>query len=298
MATLEASRDRYAQRLELSDALAEVGDRTWAGIDRSDITGSWRELNPHLMLAVSGAQLAAAQGSDSYVDAALSEQGIDADPEARVVPRRLAGIASDGRTLDTLLDQPRITTLTAIQGGVSPDLALATGWVDLERILRTQVADAGRVSDGIAVTARPRVGYVRMLSGKSCGRCAILAGKWFAHNQGFLRHPRCDCIHCPSVENVAGDLATDPKRYFNSLTDAEQNDRFGKANAQAIRDGADPARVVNAGRKGGIYTTADGRQATRERGRGIVRITPEEIYRIAPDRATSLDLLRLHGYIT
>ncbi|TDE02844.1 hypothetical protein [Jiangella asiatica] len=290
MATLSRSRERYAQRQRLSNAVAAEGRRTWRQLDARDVTGSWRSLVPQLLITLSGAQLAAAQGSDEYVGAALAEQGIQADPIAEVVPRRLAGRASDGRQLDSLLDEPRITTLTALSRGATVPRALASGWAELEMILRTQIADAGRVADGLSTFARPGVGYVRMVQGKTCGRCAALAGKWFRSNQGFRRHPRCDCVHIPSRENVAGDLTTSPRRYFDSLDQADQNRLFGKANARAIRDGADPIPVMNASmRHGGVYTTASGR-------RGVSPV-PEQIYQQAENRADAIRQLRLYGYI-
>jgi len=273
-------------------------------VDPGDITGTWRPLAVRLEPVVSGAQLAAANGADEYVAAALAAQGIDAPVEGRVVPRRLAGQASDGRNLSSLLDQPRRLTLASIASGHAAERALASGWVELEMILRTQVADAGRVADGLSVVTRPRVGYVRMINPGACGRCAILAGRFYRYNRGFLRHPNCMCVHIPSQESESQDARLDPREYFDSLPRSEQNRLFGAANARAIRDGADPARVINAtSRRGAVYTTADGRKATREgtrRGteRGTVRLVPEEIYRIAPNRAEAINLLRLHGYIT
>ena len=84
------------------------------------------------------------------------------------------------------------------------------------------------------------------------------------------------------------------------MDEAEQDRVFGKAGAQAIRDGADIARVVNARR--GMYTAGGlrlTREATTRRGIGRpVRLMPEEIYRQANgNRGEALRLLRLHGYI-
>lgn len=292
-ATLLASRSRYARRQEISDAIADVGQSAWGRINLADITGTWLDQVPGLAVAFSGAQYAAATGSDDYVAAALGEQNIEVEPQAVVIPQSLAGRSADGRTLASLLDEPRIATLVALKAGAAPQRALAVGWVSLERLLRTEVADAGRVSDGLATTVRPRVGYVRMIQGKTCGRCAILAGKWFRSNQGFQRHPRCDCIHIPSRENVAGDLRTNPRTYFDSLAPEDQNQLFGKANAQAIRDGSDPIPVMNASmRNGGITTVGiGGRRVT------VAKPTPSQIYETSRDRAQTLDLLRLHGYI-
>src|SRR5690606_41067797 len=95
----------------------------------------------------------------------------------------------------------------------------------LERIAATQVADAGRVATGLGVVARPGIGYVRMLQPPSCSRCAILAGRIYRRNAGFLRHPLCDCIHIPTTEAAGRDLTTDPRAYFDSLT-KEQQDRI------------------------------------------------------------------------
>lgn len=83
------------------------------------------------------------------------------------------------------------------------------------------------------------------------------------------------------------------------MTREEQAKAFTVAGAEAIRSGADPARVVNARR--GMYE-AGGRLLTREATtrRGIgrpIRLMPEQIYRDARDRSETLRLLRLHGYI-
>jgi hypothetical protein len=140
-----------------------------------------------------------------------------------------------------------------------------------------------------------------MVVGGTCDRCLILAGRVYRWNAGFQRHPRCDCRHIPATEDVAGDLTTDPKAAFEAMPAAEQERVFGKAGAEAIRDGADMARVVNARR--GMYT-AGGRLFTREattrRGTGRrVRLMPEQIYREAEgNRGEAIRLLRLHGYIT
>jgi hypothetical protein len=57
----------------------------------------------------------------------------------------------------------------------------------------------------------------------------------------------CDCVHFPAAEYVP-DATTDPQQYFDSLTEPQQDAAFTKAGAQAIRDGADIAQVVNARR--------------------------------------------------
>src|SRR5699024_4678625 len=164
-----------------------------------------------------------------------------------------------------------------------------------------------RQAAGVDIVARPQVGYVRMLNPPSCSRCAILAGKWFRWNAGFLRHPNCDCVHVPST---AGSLAAaksegliaDQYEYFNSLSESEQDDVFGKADAQAIRDGADMNQVVNAHRgmtRNGNFTSEGTLRgwASQNLKTGQKRMTPELIYNMAGSREEALELLRHHGYL-
>src|SRR5665647_1979159 len=82
----------------------------------------------------------------------------------------------------------------------------------------------------------------------TCSRCVVLAGKWYRKNQGFARHPGCDCRHIPSSESVAGDLTVSPQAYFDSLSKAEQDRIFTNAGAEAIRNDANIGQVVNARR--------------------------------------------------
>lgn len=219
--------------------------RLWGQVDPDDIRASWAGLSTEAFALVSVGQMAAAAGADAYMDAAWAESHPVA-PVAlgSVQPRALAGVASDGRNLRSLLQQPAISALTQIGRGATPAQALVSAGNSLAIITGTQVADAGRAAEAVAMTARPRIsGYIRVLSTPSCSRCAILAGKWFRYNEGFLRHPRCDCRHMPADEPT-GPL-TAPWDYFESLTKAQQDRYFGKDDAAAIRDGADLIRLVN-----------------------------------------------------
>jgi hypothetical protein len=155
-------------------------------------------------------------------------------------------------------------------------------------------------------------GYVRMVSGSACSRCIILAGRFYRWSSGFERHPRCQCTNIPAVENRAGDLRTDPHAFFDHLTREQQDRRFGVADAQAIREGADINQVVNA-RRGLYQTKVFGRdvQATTEGmgRRGLagqrlagstkgLRLTVRQIYADAgDDRDLAISLLKRYGYL-
>jgi hypothetical protein len=255
---------------------------------------------------VTAYQVAAAREAVAALPLMLDEQNIPDAPVGAVAISGLVGRASDGRPLETLFGQAETDTQLAL-------------------MVATQLQDIARLAAGIGVAARPNVGgYARMLNPPSCSRCAILAGKFFKWNTGFQRHPRCDCRHIPSTEALAGDLTTDPRAYFNSLSAADQASIFGKANAEAIREGADIGRVVNAYR--GTSTTAletaksarfrdgvgaprppvpDGQPdllgflpaSARADRSGFSYPTPEGIYQIATSRAEAIRLLREYGYL-
>lgn len=307
--------EHAAARAAITRAAVAAALARWETVAGRAVDMAWERLLPEVMTIVAGAQLATAKTADSYVDSALAQQGAATSAAGAVVAERLAGIASDGRTLDGLLRQPAAAAAQALRQGVAVERALAGGQATLEMIVRTQVADSGRAADGIAIAVRQRVGYIRMLVPPSCSRCVVLAGRWYAYDAGFPRHPVCNCTQIPAREDAPGDLRTDPKDYFQSLSEQDQNRIFTKDGAQAIRDGADIGQVVNARRGMTAAVDAFGREAvtttegaTRRgfagkrllaEGKGhIPRLMPESIYQLAESRADAVRLLRRFGYIT
>jgi hypothetical protein len=292
------------------------------------------------VLTSTAQELMATQASD-YAHRVLGAQGLDVDVPA-INARNFAGIASDGRSLDGLLAGAAIRTSARLNHGDSKALAMRSGEAWLRMAMQTQIADAARAADSIpiavgkatvTVTASdlppqppplgspprrtsPRsapkevsLGYVRMLDPPSCDRCAVLAGKWYRWNAGFQRHPLCDCRSIPAPEATSDDLTTNPQAYFNSLSKKDQDEYFGVANAQAIRDGADMGRVVNAQRKGAVYVADNGHHYTRagtsRRGRArarnaapVLRPTVWQIYRDSNgDRDVARLALKQFGYV-
>lgn len=233
-----------------------------------------------LLTVVTLYQRAAATDAASAVSDMLDEQNITAPLEGRVNTDRLAGVASDGRPLHSLLE-------------IAQDPLH-----NFDLIVATQLQDAARIAAGVAITGRPQVlGYTRMLNPPSCPRCAILAGKWFGWNSGFQRHPLCDCRHVPAAES-AHELRTDPRKAF----EAGQVRGLTQAETKALEDGADMGQVVNARRS--IYMDPAGRKFTREsttkRGSatGLQRPTPETIYQLfGDDRAAAIRALQKFAYL-
>ena len=309
----------------------------WATVNSEKLVLSWfGGLLDRIFTLISMGQEIVARQAVHFVRTTLSVQGFDVDiPDLN--PLSFAGIASDGRDLETLVTGAVARSFERLNRGDSPAAAVQAGANYLVLVTGTQISDAGRAADQVAITAampaapaveptsplgvtppsrkKLQYGWVRMLTPPSCSRCAILAGQFYKWNDGFLRHPLCDCRHIPATEDLTDALTTDAKAYFNSLTEAQQNYFFGAANSQAIRDGADIYQVVNATtRKGAMFTADNGRRYTREgttrRGFANARIsrsglkgkvlrpTPWQIYRDAQgDRAEAVRLLRKFGYI-
>jgi hypothetical protein len=134
----------------------------------------------------------------------------------------------------------------------------------------------------------------------------------------FRRHPSCSCSTLPSDRTEGREHVADPKAYFDSLSPAEQDRVFTKSGAQAIRDGADIGRVVNARRKAsGMSTATEGQRRrlktvnvhgsdlfitselslTGPQGQKLVRLMPEQLYRQAKSPEDAIRLLKIHGYL-
>jgi hypothetical protein len=292
-------------------------------------SGSWERqyatrVGPQLTAVVAAAQVSATQESDNYVAEVLNE--LDFGPRVEpgvVLEQSLAGYAGDGRPIDTLLATSvgRARAVSLDTG--SPEAGLEAAEQFIDTITQSLLEDAMRAAEDVAMAQRPWVdGWVRMINPPCCSRCALLSGKFYLFNEGFLRHPRCDCYHlpAPSDPDKVRDLISinSPDRYFESLSAPEQDRIFTRAGAQAIREGADIARVVNA-RRGmstaqnagrlqrlrvagrDVYVTTEattrrGRRAGQTRG---VRLMPESIFEIAgDDRDEAIRLLRVHGYLS
>lgn len=292
-------------------------------------------VGPQVTELVTAGQEASAAQASSYISAVLTE--LDIPPEVPTVlnPLAFAGVAGDGRPIDSLLYggvikaakaqyEPRMADLPPAS---VEDLALAESREWLEQVVTTIMADTARAAETAAMTQREWVtGWIRMIEPGACSRCVVLAGRFYLYNEGFERHELCKCEHIPATENIATDLTTNPDAYFHSLTRAQQDETFTAAGAEAIRLGADISQVVNARRgmntaqqnprgwipKGrleavrmngrDVFVTTEGVTKRgiygKTRGKKPVRLMPESIVSLATDRADAIRLLKLYGYIT
>ena len=210
-------------------------------------------------------QAAAVALALSTTDAILAEQSIPATSTATVVP---------------------ITLLTS-RAAVT-QMAQAAGSGGAARLVGSLVRDAARTARAVDIATRPKVsGYYRHIVPPSCGRCAILAGRFYRWTEPFYRHPQCDCVPTPTDLANGTELAIDPQDMF----ERGQIHGLSKADTEAINLGADIAQVVNVRRKQAGLTVGSSVLA-----RGG-RLTPAGILTRAKTRDEALKALAKYGYI-
>jgi len=321
--------DAHQQRLiAISTAATNRALSLWRQMDFTALDASWNRIEPALTQRVDAAQLTAAKAADTYTAKLSSSYGFAAD-DSRIIPESFVGVDGSGRSTSTLLRGSVTTTKEAIGAGLGRREAMHAGAVYLTAMLKTALADLGRSADLTSSAGKGYTRYVRVVEPGACSRCIILAGA--TQFRPFKRHPACRCTCQPLPKGQ--DFGKSPEEIFEEMSDADQDRVFGKAGAQALRDGADMNQVVSArrGAKGigysyrtptgaqwnrmqkttigfrpdgapvRVYTTTEGATARGQFGRtsaGRVRLMPESIIEIAgDDTALRQAFLRDAGYL-
>lgn len=277
----EASSSQYTAQQSVTGTTSGAVAKLWRRMG-DEFDDAWQSIRPEILNVVQAGRAAAVAVAAPYTSRVLKETGQVDDPSGVLNLTAFTASAPDGRDIGSLYDQSVIKAKTAVASGMTSEAALAlTGrWMTMTTL--TVLADTRRMVYQADIIQRPTLtGYLRMLNPPSCNRCIILAGKWFRWNEGFQRHPNCDCIHVPASENVAGDVRTDPYAMFQSLTPAEQERTFGRSEARAIREGADIYKATN--------------QAVRKMKTANSPI--DLIYRNAGTRTRAIRMLRGQGFI-
>lgn len=315
--TMDSLSDSRSTLARLCLLAVRAADKTWKGVDPRRVRDSWRQSNTDFLALFATLQARAAADAMDASTLMLAEQGDYVQPDGIANPLAYgAGYAPSGIDLDSYFDIPVTHTLTAIKSDLDLSDALQAGRRTLRQMAMQALEDTSVSAMGVSITQRAGVGYVRVESPDCCPRCAILAGKYYRHNQGFLRHPKCHGrnIPCKGKDKAAKQgWITNPMDRFNAMGEEEQDRIFGHAYAQAIRDGADIYQVVNAHRgmrpvgRGRIsMTTSEGTsrygwsrmirqyQYGQQQHR---RLTPEGIYSFNLPREQTIELLKREGYI-
>lgn len=264
-------------------ALAIQGE--WAKIG-PDFDRSWRTVGPRILVLMVAAQRGAAGDGANYLPALLAETHQTAPLAATPNYGPLAGVASNGRPLDSLLYGGVIEAKQAVGAGASPADGLAQGGRWLGMVSSSQVIDAATMAQGISRVCRPAItGYIRTVSGGACKRCAVLAGKWYRYNASFERHPRCNCDGMETTERFdKSKMLADAKAEVKHVIASGGVTDLTVAERAALSEGADFSSIVNS------------RQVTQfNRSLGHTRV--EDIYREATSRDEAIALLKDHGFI-
>lgn len=276
---------------------------------------SFAEVSQEISATTIASQRRIAEAGQTYAGRLL---GPTTSGIGTVTPAPLIGVTGFGVPIEEVFAGSRLMTTNE---------SLRVGMMWGLQLTKMALADTARQSIALGMGTRQSVGYVRALVGKTCSRCAVLAGKHYSSKEPFLRHPNCDCIHVPYRSDRDASPAVDASEYFESLSEAEQDSVFTKAGAEAIREGADINQVVNA-RRGmstvvdslgrnrlatqrvfgqDLYVTSEGmtrrgfarsRLRTYPGGSKAPRLMPESISKIAGgDKEKYRQLLRRNGYI-
>lgn len=237
---------RQRQLIALSARATNRSLRLWAQMDYADFDSSWNRIAPAMTSYVASMQLASARGSDQYTTKVASEFDF-APARSRVTPEAFAGVDGSGRPLESLLHGAVTTTKTAVGSGLGAVQSFEAGAAYLAAMVKTAMADIGRTADMVSSAGKGFTRYARVVEPGACSRCIVLAGA--TQFKPFKRHPACKCHVEPLPEEIyASDPRTSPDAVFHSMSEAEQDRAFGKAGAEAIREGADVGQVVSARR--------------------------------------------------
>lgn len=268
MATLQSAREHYeTQRQTTAQALTAARRLRFGDLGR-------------LVAVVSAFQGAAALNGQRSVPRMLSEQSISIDQFVEVDARTLAGWTSYGLPLSDLLERVQHPSVDPFR---------------FDRVIASQVQDAGRQGATLQMAATPSATYYdRVLNPPSCSRCVILAGKTYRNNEGFDRHPLCDCVHVPTDKANAEEHVFDGSAYFDSLSTEEQDRIFTKHGAELIRnaDAADRQHVM-----GRVVNTRWMRHSTAAQDRRARLLPGDIVERAGGDRAELLRLMKRYRYI-
>lgn len=281
MAAAQQLPDAAVAFYQFGQKLSAVGvtevRQLWRRMTLDDIDASWRLINADVTKTVAALQVAGAREASSYVGVVLDEQGMNAPAVATVEPLAFARGSSGLPLTDVLATVP--AAVKAAVGSGAQAFALSRGLRLLEGIAQTQTADAARLGTAAAFVARPDVRtWVRVLNPPSCGKCAVMAGQVYRWNATFQRHPRCDCRTLPSTVANPKWQTFDPRAYFDGLSAAEQDVRFGKAVATEIRSGRDLVEAVNAPRDAWRVRLADEKAAAKAAASGATTATTPQTF--------------------
>lgn len=245
---LDVAQEHQRARAALADTAAARAVRAFRRIQATELDAGWAVQEQGIVAVVTAAQVTAARQSVPYTNKVSALSGADVE-RSGVIAESFGGVTREGREVGPELYSSVALTKRMVGQGFGVGRAFEAGAALMSILAANLVQDMGRAADATVATATGYKYSVRVISAGACSRCAILAGVK-GYRVSFERHPRCKCSSVPLMDSddAPKGFHRSPEEYFESLSKAEQDRVFTKAGAEAIREGADPLKVVNARR--------------------------------------------------
>jgi hypothetical protein len=244
MATAEARALTLAHR----EAQAQLSAQTvaellalWPLVDWRRLADTYPVWVEQVAALIARQRVVSASLAGAYLRAFRAAQGIPGNPVVA-----LAG-AADQSWIDTSL---RVTAGLSLKKlslypaeGFMTEKILANAFVRSSGAVQRIVADAGRTTiEGSVLADKTALGYTRIIHGRTCAFCAMLAtrGPVYKSRQtasfaldGHRYHDHCDCTAEPLYEGMEYDPQADVKA-LNDLYASSAAGTSGKASIHAF----------------------------------------------------------------
>lgn len=216
----ELTQIHRAQQLLLRKATIAQMAKLWPALDWARLDASYPAF------AVQVGQLVRINRQTS---AGLAAQYLRAFRKAHGVPGELKVVFAQPLIVDQFATSLRVTSVVAAKGaasrGVLADLAMSDAFTQSSGAMARLVLDAGRTTTLDTISADPRAsGWQRVLGGKGCDFCAMLAGRGAVYGEAgadFASHDHCGC----SAEPVYGGAGKSVRDYVPTARNISDADR-------------------------------------------------------------------------
>lgn len=183
---------------------------------------------------VNGAQAQTAATVDAYLAAFMTaETGVSEPVKGITVP-----VIRNGTPLEEVYRRPFVTVWSALKAGTPWEDAVSAGRARVESTVEMDVMLAHRSAATEWMGSDDRVvGYRRVLSGSSCGLCAIASTQRYHSEDLMPIHNRCDCTVDPIIAPRRVSQVVDRDRLSALREQGLGNDRSALSHTRVLEDG-------------------------------------------------------------
>lgn len=185
-----------AQQLLLRRATVARLAKLWPALDWARLDATYPNF---------AAQVGAMVKANRQTSAGLSAQYLRAFRKANGVPGELKIVFAQPLIVEQFTTSLRVTSVIAAKGaasrGILADKAMSDALVQSQGSMARMVLDGGRETVTQTVKGdRRATGFQRVLGGKGCDFCRMLADRGFVYKEdtaGFEAHDHCGCSSEP-----------------------------------------------------------------------------------------------------